>query len=318
LVVETPPGPLDELRGLPEVDMETLKDERASYRIGPGDVLQIEGDTSFLTDLSGTPALRIDRAKVKLDGKIYLPVLGGIQAEGLTPVELQESIQALIRERRLKEEPFVTIDVVEYRSQRYYVVGEVGNAGAFPVDGQTTLLDAILRAGGVTAGGDLDRSYMLRDGAIVPVDLAGVVRRADLRQNIRLRHGDVVYVPSAENRHVYIFGEIARPGVLDMGRQKMTLVQAIAQAGGLNANTANRNDITIFRGSLHDPRCFRVSECEILSLGNGIGLHPGDRILVGPSEWATAKRALDLVTPFFDTMLDAVLLPYTIKGLSED
>ncbi len=317
LVVETPPKALDELRELPRAELTEMGPEDPTYRIGLGDVLAIEGDTAFLTDLSGTPAIRIQRAKVKLDGKIYLPVLGGVPAAGLTAVELQEAIQEEIKKRRLKEDPFVSIDVVEHLSQRFYIVGEVGRPGAYPVNGQTTLLDAVLTAGGVGGKGDLDRAYMIREGALVPVNLGDILRLADLTSNPTMRHEDVIYVPSTETRNVYIFGEVPRQGVLDMGREPMTLVQAIAQAGGLNPNTANRNDITIFRGNLHNPRCFRVSECEILALGGNIGLHPGDRILVGPSEWATAKRALDLITPFTSGVLDTVLVPYTIKNLTK-
>lgn len=318
LVIETPAGPLDQLRELPTVDVASLQGPAQAYRIGIEDVLSIRGDTEHLTSLSGAPGISVQSAKVKPDGKVYLPVLGGIDTAGKTVVELQKAIQDEIVKRRLKDDPFVTVDVTSFASQRFYVVGEVGRPGAFEVDGQTKLLDALLKAGGVSPKGDLERSYIVRGGALVPVSLAAVVRRADMSQNITLRHEDVIFIPSAENRHIYIFGEVPKQGVQDMGRKSMSLIEALALAGGLTPNTANQSDITIFRGSLTNPRCFRISECEIMALGPHIGLHPNDRILVGPSNWATAKKALDLVQPFLDATLNAILIPFTVESVIDN
>jgi polysaccharide export outer membrane protein len=111
----------------------------SDYRIGPQDLLDIS--VFQVPDLSRT-------VRVNSGGQISLPLIGGLQAGGLTIQELEKSIAARL-EAKFLQNPQVTAFVKEYTSQRVTVEGAVKTAGIFPLSGRTTLLQTIAMAGGL-------------------------------------------------------------------------------------------------------------------------------------------------------------------------
>ena len=318
LVQENPAPGGARFEPLPEHERLQVLGEGAPYlyRIGVGDELEIRGDTERLSELDRGEGPSVAKARVKPDGNIYLPVLGAVEAAGLTVIELQNALQALVTKWR--ENPFVTVDVIAFRSQKYYMLGAVAGQGAHEVNGSTTLLDAVTRAGGVPPDGDIEMAYMMRDSKILPVSLADLVLRGDLSRNVTMRDRDVVYVPRKKDRRAYVLGEVRSVGPVPMEDGKLTLAAAIASAGGLNRETADENMIRIFRGSLHNPRCYTLAACEVYALGESILLHPGDRVLVAPSQLATASAQLSQVMPFITEPATAILQPLLIYRTIDD
>ncbi len=160
-----------------------------TYRIGPGDVLQVEVWKE--ADASSPSVI------VRPDGKISLAMLGEVQAAGLTPTELQrvltEEYGRLIREAR------VSVMLREINSQKVYLIGEVRREGAIRLTGPLTVLQALAEAGGLTDYAKRKRIHILRvtDGQrkILPFDYEAVVRGEKVHQNIVLQPGDTVVVP---------------------------------------------------------------------------------------------------------------------------
>ena len=98
---------------------------------------------------------------VRPDGKISLPLLNDVQAAGLTPMQL-----AMVITERLKKyvtDPQVTVIVTAINSRRFYILGEVNRAGAYPLLPNMTVLQALSGAGGFTQFANLKGIYILRN-----------------------------------------------------------------------------------------------------------------------------------------------------------
>jgi polysaccharide export outer membrane protein len=133
---------------------------------------------------------------VRPDGKISLPLLNDVQAAGLTPMQLADSITEKLK--KYIADPRVTVVVTAMNSRRIYVLGEVLHTGAVPLLPNMTVLQALATAG-FTQFANLKGIYVLRteNGKQVklPFNYKQVVKGADPRQNIALKPGDTVVVP---------------------------------------------------------------------------------------------------------------------------
>lgn len=107
------------------------------YRLGPGDKLRVE--------VYKDPQLS-QSVQVRPDGKITLPLVGDLDATGNTPIELRDRIAKALKEYITN--PTVTVIVVEADSAHAFVMGEVARPGAIPLNGPTSVLQALAMAGG--------------------------------------------------------------------------------------------------------------------------------------------------------------------------
>lgn len=123
------------------------------YRIGPSDLLEVS--VFQVPELSRT-------VRVNTRGAVTLPLIGQVQAGGLTGQQLEAQIAAKLQEKYLQD-PQVSVFIKEYISQRVTVSGEVNKAGVFPVSGRTTLMQAIAMAGGLAKFGDENDIKVFRD-----------------------------------------------------------------------------------------------------------------------------------------------------------
>jgi len=109
------------------------------YRIGPSDLLEIS--VFQVPDLSRT-------VRVNTSGGISMPLIGQVQAGGLTGQQLEALIAQKLQENYLQN-PQVSVFIKEFISQRVTVGGSVEKSGVFPISGKTTLMQAIAMAGGL-------------------------------------------------------------------------------------------------------------------------------------------------------------------------
>jgi polysaccharide export outer membrane protein len=130
-----------------------LKQIVDDYRIGPSDLLEVS--VFQVPELSRT-------VRVNTNGGVTLPLIGTVQAGGLTGQQLEAQIAAKLQEKYLQE-PQVSVFIKEFISQRVTVSGEVNKAGVFPVSGRTTLMQAIAMAGGLARFGDENDIKVFRD-----------------------------------------------------------------------------------------------------------------------------------------------------------
>jgi polysaccharide export outer membrane protein len=159
------------------------------YRIGPGDVLQI--------DVWKEPDASNPSVTVRPDGRVSLAMVGELSVVGLTPSELEEALRqrfgALIKDAR------VTVSVREASSQKVYVIGEVRREGSIRMMGPMTVLHALAEAGGLNEYAKRKDIYVLRvaNGRQVrfSFNYEAVVRGQKGEQNITLQPGDTIVVP---------------------------------------------------------------------------------------------------------------------------
>lgn len=134
---------------------------------------------------------------VRPDGRIALPLVGEVEAVGLTPAELTQRIAELARE--LLEFPLLTVSVKQINSRRVVITGEVARPGRYPLAGPTTVLELIAMAGGLGEFADRKNIGVLRtvDGKTVSfkVNYARLAKLQDVESNLALQPGDIVVVP---------------------------------------------------------------------------------------------------------------------------
>jgi polysaccharide export outer membrane protein len=243
------------------------------YVIGPQDVLMIT-----VYDQEGLNG----KFPVDSDGTFTFPLVGRVKAGGLTLRELERSLKALLMDGYFRN-PQLSVGVEQYRSQKIHIVGEVRNAGTYPLAGDMSLIEAIARAGSTlpTASGEvlIVRAKSETDGQAGPVLPNGddtEVTTVDLRalqsgaldQNATLRDGDTIFVPRAES--VYVFGQVKSPGAYPVQRNT-TVLQALSLAGGVTDRGATGR-IRIVRLEKGKKVEFRVKLDYIVT--------PGDTIIV--------------------------------------
>jgi polysaccharide export outer membrane protein len=157
------------------------------YVIGPEDVLHIAVWKE--NDLTAT-------LPVRPDGKISLPLLDDVQAAGLTPKQLADSVTEKLR--KYIADPRVTVVVTAINSKRIYLLGEVLHAGAMPMLPNMTVLQALSSAG-LNQFANTKRIYVLRTAngkqQKLPVNYRKLVKGEEIEQNYLLQPGDTIVVP---------------------------------------------------------------------------------------------------------------------------
>lgn len=208
------------------------------YRIGPGDLLSVS--VSGLNELGHS-------SRVSNSGKIHVPQLGILKIAGLTTGELEILIAKLLRDRGLVNNAWVSVRVDQYRAQPVYVLGEVMTPGQFVIKDEMYLVDLITLAGGfnevATPVGYLyrrkDGAGLLPDGE-VPTDEALEIDFTALNEgtrpelNVKLRGGDVLYVPQRRKEYFFVVGDVNVPGHFEFPAnvKALPLTQVVAKAGG--------------------------------------------------------------------------------------
>jgi polysaccharide export outer membrane protein len=159
----------------------------ADYIIGPEDVLHVAVWKE--ADLTAT-------LPVRPDGKISLPLLNDVQAAGLTPMQLADSLTEKLK--KYVASPRVTVVVNQINSKRIYLAGEVSHTGAVSMLPNMTVLQALSSAG-LTQFANTKKIYVLRvhDGKQqkMPVDYRKLLKGEQMDQNYLLQPGDTIVVP---------------------------------------------------------------------------------------------------------------------------
>ena len=158
------------------------------YRIGPEDVLQI---SVWKNDaISRT-------VPVRPDGKVTLPLLNDVVAAGFTPMQFRDLLIQKLAE--YMPAPEVSVIVIDPRSFKVSVMGEVPKPGRYELRSRTTILDMIALAGGLNQFASRTKIFVLRpDGAVqkrMPFNYNKAVSTGGEQENFYLQAGDIVVVP---------------------------------------------------------------------------------------------------------------------------
>lgn len=177
--------------------------------------------------------------RVSSDGTLALPLLGHrIRAAGLMPVELEATLAKELIAGEILVTPIVSVSVTEYRSKPVNVVGAVRNPLTFQAMGDTTLLDAIARAGGLApeAGPEiLVTRKEIKPNGIVESNVQHIptskLMNADPEVNVRLHGGEEIRIP--EVGKIFVAGNVKMPGAFPMqDNSDTTLLKALALSQG--------------------------------------------------------------------------------------
>jgi polysaccharide export outer membrane protein len=226
----------------------------SNYVLGPEDVVKI--DVFDVPELSKT-------VRVSNDGMISLPLIGRVQAAGLTAEQLRQELEDKWGENYLQN-PQVTVFVDEFKAKPVSVIGAVERPGLYPLAAQRTLIEVLSMAGGFGKKNTspAGRTVMvtrrsgfqglqpvagmhIRGPDQIEIDLNRLLYTKDEALNIEIKPLDVVSVSRADA--VYVSGAVKQPGgfVLEE-RPTITVLQAIALAQGLTM-TASKKSARIIR-----------------------------------------------------------------------
>jgi protein involved in polysaccharide export with SLBB domain len=281
------------------IQAEWLKPSPDFFRLGPGDVLEVE-----IIGSTEPPAV----AMVGPDGKTYYSLLPGLFVWGLSISEARELIEDQMA-KQLRERPEIGLTLKGVGSRRIWILGSVANPGVYSLATPVTVLEAIAGAGGIaqvpggtTETADLSRSFVLRHGKPIAVDLRKLFHGGDLSQNIYLQPDDYVYLRPATTKEVYVLGTVVTPNIVPF-TTRMSLATAIAYTGG-PAKYASLSHVAIVRGSLTQPSIATVNFHHVLE-GRmpDIELEPGDLVYVPTSPFVRLEVFADsILTTFVQTI----------------
>ncbi len=221
--------------------MAVTSGEGQEYRVGPED--QIRVDVLGVPDLSRE--YRINGA-----GSVLLPLVGGVPVAGLKLSEVEQAIAEALAKDFIRN-PDVSVEVTEFRSQQFTVVGAVSSPRVYNTSRQVSLIEALAMAGGISENaGNL---VFLNDRVPDPetgrpgtrtlvIDIGELMQSAE-QFNLMLGENAMINVP--RGGYVYVEGAVGRPGAVPQ-RTDTTVLKAIAQAGGLSAD-ASRSEVGVLR-----------------------------------------------------------------------
>jgi polysaccharide export outer membrane protein len=227
---------------------------RSAYLLGPDDVIAIKAvDAEEISDKS---------IRIGPNGSINLPMVGRVQAGGLTAEELEKEL--VVRLKPFIRKPEVSVNVVELRSQPVSLIGAVASPGVHQLQGRKTLVEMLSLAGGVRP----DAGYSVKitrkkhwgpiplpgaaqdpsgEFSVAEVNLKQIMEARNPAENIYIMPNDVISVPRAEM--IYVIGDVKKAGGFVLSdASKMSVLQALSMASGLE-KTAKGSGAKILRVS---------------------------------------------------------------------
>lgn len=226
-------------------------------------------------------------------GQVDLPDIPPIYVTGLTLEKAREAIQNCYRDHIQDIEVFIN-----YRnrlSRKVELTGAVSTP-VIPVDGKIRLYE-ILAMAQVPNNANFFKSYVVRDGVQLPVDLYKLMNQGDMSQNIVMRGGDRIFIANPSDTTVMIMGEVGSPRAVNLPYGFMSLREALVSAGGIPF-TGNRDCIQVIRGNLQNPKIYILSWNHIIHLPNdSLLLMPGDTVYVSEKPITQWNRFIDQLLP---------------------
>ena len=210
---------------------------RARVQVGAGDLLNVS--VFDIPEMAQT-------IRVNDQGDATLSLVGSLHLAGLTTDEAQALIATKLKAGNYLVDPQVSVFISQYGTQGVSVLGEVNKPGVYEVLGSRTLLDIISEAGGITSFAGPEATVKHADGTTITVRLTKDAH-ASLSSDVQLAPGDKVLIPRAGL--VYVLGDVGRPGGFIMGNDgKITLLQALAMAGGMNRTSSMNRSRLVRKG----------------------------------------------------------------------
>ncbi|WP_260854690.1 polysaccharide biosynthesis/export family protein [Paraburkholderia sp. BCC1884] len=288
-----------------------------AYGVGAGDVLQIVvwDHPEFAAALGAAQTPSSTRAAdplagfvVDQNGNLTFPYAGTLQVARLRTDEIQQRLSGALAKYFVK--PQVTVRIASYRAHQVYVDGEVHSPGALALnDVPMTLYEAVSRAGGFSDTADQSDLVLVRDGQSHRVNLTQMLAQGVSPSRLYLKTGDWLRVTSRDENDVYVMGEVNKPiSAIARRTGRITLADALSQAGSVNAATADAAQMFVIRGSVTGaPQVYRLDGHSPVAmlLAKDFELQAKDIVYVDGSGLVRFNRVLNLLMPLISTGLTA-------------
>lgn len=281
---------------------ELLATKFEPYRIGPQDILMVTvWDHPELTLPLGQ--YRTDAATgmvVDEDGFLFYPYIGRVKLAGLTVPEARDLLTAKLD--KVLQRPQVDLKVLLFRSQKVFVSGEVRNPAVYSVtDIPFTLAEAINRAGGFLPTADQSHLVVSRGDRTWSLDFLELMTRGNRIGQILLKDGDSVQVHHRDEDPVYLLGELRNPRSVPTYHGRLSLAQALSDAGGINTASAEARSIYVFRRGKTDNAVdvFHLDAYNPVAmvLADRFALQPRDVVYVDAGPLVRWNRVVSLLVP---------------------
>lgn len=281
---------------------------RYIYRVGQGDQLQI----TFYADPSGvvftdegTPQAL---AVIDESGRFFYPFVGAISAQGRTVSQIRADLTT--RLEQFFATPQVEVAVTQFNARRVTITGAVTTPGRKTLTNvPETLLDFVNEAG-AEDGADLSRIVLRRHGKQYLVNLQRFLRTGDRAHNPTLHADDLIQVPQLDDNKVFTFGEINVGEITLDADTRKTLIEVLAEAGGIDRVRADARGIFVFRRDSparagFDVYQFDLSNAAALVLAADFGMAPLDIVFVTNDPATRWSDTIGTVIKPFDSLLQA-------------
>lgn len=292
------------------------------YRIGPLDMVQVVvWEHPELTSPMGQyqPAGQ----KVTTDGKLFYPYAGELQAAGLTAQELRAEITKRLSDKILND-PQVDVRVTGYNSLKAFVSGAVNRPGYVAFDEKPmTIPTVIASAGGFSEEADPARMQLRRGNKVYDINYLEAFKSNLPLDRILMKPDDQIFVPALsetqkENR-VYVMGEVQKVGIVNVNQGQLSLVEALATAGGLQTLNASASSIYVIRNTSDaqiDVFHLNGKNAMALAMADRFALNAHDIVYVDASGIATWNRLISLIMPSVQTVYYGTLTARNIQQIS--
>lgn len=229
------------------------------------------------------------------NGQILLPDSPPIHIAGLTLEEARLKIQNYYNHTIHDSEVFIAYK--ERIARKVELLGLTA-LPSVPVDGKIRLYDLLSKAR-VPPEANLFKSYIVRNGKMLPVDLQKLIKQGDMSQNIVMQGGDKIYIAETSAASLMVMGEVVRERAISLPNGYMSLRQALAEAGGI-PYTGDKSYIQVIRGSICKPKIYTLSWEHVIHLPNdSLMLMPGDIVYVAAKPITEWNRFISQLLPSF-------------------
>ena len=289
----------------------------SDYLVGTGDILFVNVDGR--SEL-GSPVLagnKLSGSRVDGQGRIRLPLVGSVAVAGLTLDQIQQRLSEAFS--LYLKQPWVVVEVAEYRSQPINLLGQFKNPGTYYLDRPLTLIQGVALGGGLLDSANLRSARLLRGAQTQPVDIYQLLTSGSPEQNTWLQAGDTIYVPDDRNQNVFVFGAVKKPGPVPMPNGRLLLDAALASSG-LDEIGGDQRYVRIIRSLSATKGQLLVVDLSRSLRGQALPfkLEEGDIIYVPRSGIGNWNQALNEMLPSLQA-ISAVLQPFVqVKFLRED
>jgi polysaccharide biosynthesis/export protein len=292
--------------GVP-ADVRQLFAKAGPYEIGPGDILGIvvwdHPELNMPMAASGQDSSGANSVApgytVDVNGFIQYAYIGPLKVAGLTEMGVRDALADKLA--RYVRQPQITVRVQTYRSKRVYLDGALKAPGVQVVnDMPMTLPEAINRAGGFSDTADRSKVAVTRGDDTVLVDMPDMIRKGVNPDRIILRDGDLVRVYAQADSKVFVMGEVQRPGGVLFNNGRMSLSQALGDAGGISQVSGDASQVYVVRNrEAGKPSVYHLdaTSAAAMATADAFELKPNDVVFVDASALVKWSRVIGLILP---------------------